>query len=215
MLRSTAVLVALSLVACGAAPAAKTEPTKTAPTKTEPTKTDAAAKPAPLAAAGPILDHSVETLEGTKASLADYRGKAVLLVNVASECGYTPQYAQLQELYGRYKDRGLVVLGFPSNDFGGQEPGDAAQIKEFVTSKYAVDFPMMAKVHAKGPEIAPLYKTLSEDTPDGIKGEVKWNFTKFLVDPSGKVVARFESAVEPMGPELTAAVEKALPTKTP
>ncbi|MBK9753860.1 MAG: glutathione peroxidase [Nannocystis sp.] len=215
MLRSTAVLVALSLVACGAAPAAKTEPTKTAPTKTEPTKTDAAAKPAPLAAAGPILDHSVETLEGSKQSLADYRGKAVLLVNVASECGYTPQYAQLQELYGRYKDRGLVVLGFPSNDFGGQEPGDAAQIKEFVTSKYAVDFPMMAKVHAKGPEIAPLYKTLSEDTPDGIKGEVKWNFTKFLVDPSGKVIARFESAVEPMGPELTAAVEKALPTKTP
>ncbi len=215
MLRSTAVLVALSLVACGAAPAAKTEPTKTAPTKTEPTKTDATAKPAPLAAAGPILDHSVETLEGTKASLADYRGKAVLLVNVASECGYTPQYAQLQELYGRYKDRGLVVLGFPSNDFGGQEPGDAAQIKEFVTSKYAVDFPMMAKVHAKGPEIAPLYKTLTQDTPDGIKGEVKWNFTKFLVDPSGKVIARFESAVEPMGPELTAAVEKALPTKTP
>lgn len=210
MLRSTAVLVALSLVACGAAPAAKSEPSKTEPAKPDATKPDAA-KPAPLAAAGPILDHTVETLEGTKQSLADYRGKAVLLVNVASECGYTPQYAQLQELYGRYKDRGLVVLGFPSNDFGGQEPGDAAQIKEFVTSKYAVDFPMMAKLHAKGPEIAPLYKTLSEETPDGIKGEVKWNFTKFLVDPSGKVVARFESAVEPMGPELTAAVEKALP----
>lgn len=218
MLRSSAVLVALSLVACGAAPAAKTEPSKTEPSKTQPTNTGPgpdAAKPAPLAAAGPILDHSVETLDGAKASLTDYRGKAVLLVNVASECGYTPQYAQLQELYGRYKDRGLVVLGFPSNDFGGQEPGDAAQIKEFVTSKYAVDFPMMAKVHAKGPEIAPLYKTLTQDTPDGIKGEVKWNFTKFLVDPSGKVVARFESAIEPMGPELTAAVEKALPTKTP
>ena len=210
MLRSTAVLVALSLVACGAAPAAKSEPSKTEPAKPDATKPDAA-KPAPLAAAGPILDHTVETLEGTKQSLADYRGKAVLLVNVASECGYTPQYAQLQELYGRYKDRGLVVLGFPSNDFGGQEPGDAAQIKEFVTSKYAVDFPMMAKLHAKGPEIAPLYKTLSEETPDGIKGEVKWNFTKFLVDPSGKVVARFDSPVEPMGPELTAAVEKALP----
>ena len=210
MLRSTAVLVALSLVACGAAPAAKSEPSKTEPAKPDATKPDAA-KPAPLAAAGPILDHTVETLEGTKQSLADYRGKAVLLVNVASECGYTPQYAQLQELYGRYKDRGLVVLGFPSNDFGGQEPGDAAQIKEFVTSKYAVDFPMMAKLHAKGPEIAPLYKTLSEETPDGIKGEVKWNFTKFLVDPTGKVVARFDSGVDPMGPEVVAAVEKNLP----
>ncbi len=138
----------------------------------------------------------------------------MLLVNVASECGFTPQYAQLQELYGKYKDRGLVVLGFPSNDFGGQEPGDAAQIKEFVTSKFAVDFPMMAKVHAKGPEIAPLYKTLTEETPEGIKGEVKWNFTKFLVDPTGKVVARFDSNVDPMGPEMVAAVEKTLPPKS-
>ncbi len=224
MLRSTALFAALSLVACGAAPAAKTEPTKTAagpdtsakPNAKPNAKPDAAPNTAPntALASGPIIDHEVETLEGTKAKLSDYRGKALLLVNVASECGYTPQYAQLQELYGRYKDRGLVVLGFPSNDFGGQEPGDAKAIKEFVTSKFAVDFPMMAKVHAKGPEIAPLYKSLTEETPDGIKGEVKWNFTKFLVDPSGKVVARFDSPVEPMGPELTAAVEKALPPKT-
>ena len=212
MLRSlTALVLPLALAACGGAPAAAKPDAKPAPAKTEPAKTEPA-KPAPVAQAeGPTLDHEFETLDGTKEKLSDYRGKTVLLVNVASECGFTPQYAQLQELYGKYKDRGLVVLGFPSNDFGGQEPGDAAQIKEFVTSKYAVDFPMMAKLHAKGPEIAPLYKTLSEETPDGIKGEVKWNFTKFLVDPSGKVVARFESAVEPMGPELTAAVEKALP----
>jgi glutathione peroxidase len=213
MLRSLTALVALPIVlavaACGGAPAAaKTEPAKT----TAAPATPAPAPTAPVAqAAGPILDHEVETLDGVKQKLSDYRGKAVLLVNVASQCGYTPQYAQLQELYGKYKDRGLVVLGFPSNDFGEQEPGDAAQIKEFVTSKYAIDFPMMAKLHAKGPEIAPLYKTLTQDTPEGIKGEVKWNFTKFLVDPTGKVVARFDSGVDPMGPELVAAVEKSLP----
>ena len=190
MLRSRAALVVLALVACDSS--AKTppnaEPAKVASAKTEPAKSEPAKTEAPIASAtGPIVDHEVETLEGTKQKLSDYRGKAVLLVNVASECGYTPQYAQLQELYGRYKDRGLVVLGFPSNDFGGQEPGDAKQIKEFVTSKFAVDFPMMAKVHAKGPEMAPLYKTLTEETPEGMKGEVKWNFTKFLLDPTGKV----------------------------
>ncbi len=215
-----AALAVLSLAACDSS--AKTTPAKTEVAKTD-VKTDvktetkpepAKTAPAVIVDAGPTLDHEVETLEGTKQKLSDYRGKAVLLVNVASECGYTPQYAQLQELYGRYKERGLVVLGFPSNDFGGQEPGDAKQIKDFVTSKFAVDFPMMAKVHAKGPEIAPLYKTLTEETPETMKGEVKWNFTKFLVDPNGKVVARFESAVEPMSPELTAAVEKALPAKT-
>ncbi len=214
MLRPTAALVALILAACGAAPAAQPEAAKT-PAKPAARPDDKPAPaPAPVAAAGPIVDHEVETLDGTKQKLSDYRGKALLLVNVASECGSTPQYAQLQELYGRYKDRGLVVLGFPSNDFGGQEPGDAKQIKEFVNSKFAVDFTMMAKVHAKGPDIAPLYKTLTEETPEGVKGEVKWNFTKFLVDPSGKVVARFESPVEPMGPEITGAVEKLLPAKT-
>ena len=199
-----ALALPLALAACGGAPAAA----KPGPAKTEPAKP----APAPIAqVTSPIVDHEVETLDGTKQKLSDYRGKAVLLVNVASECGFTPQYAALQELYGKYKDRGLVVLGFPSNDFGGQEPGDAAQIKEFVTSKFAVDFPMMAKVHAKGPEMAPLYKTLTEDTPEGIKGEVQWNFTKFLVDPTGKVVARFDSNIDPMSPEMIATVEKALP----
>ncbi|HEY8375155.1 MAG TPA: glutathione peroxidase [Nannocystis sp.] len=161
--------------------------------------------------AGPVLDHVVETIDGGQQKLADLRGKAVLIVNTASQCGLTPQYAKLQELYGRYKDRGLVILGFPSNDFGEQEPGDAAEIKEFVTSKYAVDFPMMAKVHAKGPDIAPLYKTLTEDTPEGIRGEIQWNFTKFLVDPEGRVVARFEPKVDPLAPEVTAAIERVLP----
>ena len=161
-----------------------------------------------------IYGFTVARLSGEEMSMDAYRGKVLLIVNTASRCGLTPQYAGLEALWQRFGERGLVVLGFPSNDFGGQEPGDAKAIKEFVTSKFAVDFPMMAQIHAKGPEIAPLYKALTEDTPEVIKGEVKWNFTKFLVDPSGKVVARFDSPVEPMGPELTAAVEKALPAKT-
>jgi glutathione peroxidase len=199
-------LLALVFVACNppAPPPANTAP-------------EAAAKPPPVAAApsaataGPALDHVVETLDGGQQKLTDLRGKAVLIVNTASQCGFTPQYAKLQELYGRYKDRGLVVLGFPSNDFGEQEPGEASEIKEFVASKFAIDFPMMNKVHAKGPEIAPIYKTLTEETSEGIRGEVKWNFTKFLIDPSGHVVARFESPVDPMSPEVTAAIEKILP----
>lgn len=212
MLRPAALSLALSLIACDSSAPAKPADAKTAaPAKAEPGKT---AAPAPVAAAdSPVIDLEVETLDGGKQKFADLRGKAVLVVNVASECGYTPQYAQLQELYGRYKDRGLVVLGFPSNDFGNQEPGDAATIKEFVTSKYAVDFPMMAKVHAKGPEIAPLYKTLTTETPDGVRGDIEWNFTKFLIGPDGKVIARFNTKVDPMAPEVIAAVEKALPPK--
>lgn len=167
---------------------------------------------APKAAAeGPVIAHVVETLDGGKQDLSELRGKVVLIVNTASECGFTPQYAKLQELYGRYKDRGLVVLGFPSNDFGGQEPGDAEAIKSFVASEYAIDFPMMAKVHAKGPEIAPLYQTLTEETGEGISGEVTWNFTKFLINPEGKVIARFESPIDPMSDEVVSAVESALP----
>jgi glutathione peroxidase len=210
MLRSLA-LLALVAVACDSSPTPSTpapapEAAKAAPAEAKPTE----AKPT-AAAEGPTIDHVVETIEGGQQSLAELRGKAILIVNTASQCGFTPQYAKLQELYGRYKDRGLVVLGFPSNDFGEQEPGDAAEIKEFVASKFAIDFPMMNKVHAKGPEIAPLYKTLTEETPEGIRGEVKWNFTKFLVDPKGHVVARFESPVDPLSPEVTEAIEKVLP----
>jgi glutathione peroxidase len=222
MLRPSALSLALLFVACSAgAPAKPADAGKPAapaapasPVKAEPTKVDAI-KPGPVAAAGegPVIDHEVETLDGKPQKLSDLRGKALLVVNVASQCGYTPQYAQLQELYGRYKDRGLVVLGFPSNDFGEQEPGTPAEIKEFVTSKFAVDFPMMAKVHAKGPEIAPLYKTLTQDTAEALRGEIEWNFTKFLIGPDGKVVARFNTKVEPMAPEVIAAVEKVLPPK--
>jgi glutathione peroxidase len=182
------------LVACERAPA----PEGAAP---------AAAHPAP----GALLDHQVQTLEGENVSLASYRGKALLVVNTASECGYTPQYAGLEQLYERYKDRGLVVLGFPSNDFGGQEPGSHKEIRAFCQKNYGVTFPLFAKAHAKGPEKAPVFATLTEATPPGIAGEIKWNFTKFLVDPSGKPVARFESAVEPLSSEVVAAVERVLP----
>jgi len=159
------------------------------------------------------IDHDVVTLSGKAEKLSSYRGKALLIVNTASQCGYTPQYAGLQQLYERFEKRGLVVLGFPCNDFGGQEPGTEQEVETFCKKNYGVTFPMFSKVHAKGPEQAPLYKTLTEETPEGVKGPVKWNFTKFLVDPSGKVVARFEPGVTPLADELIAAVEKVLPAK--
>jgi glutathione peroxidase len=158
-----------------------------------------------------IVDHTVQTLEGETKKLSDYRGKALLIVNTASECGYTPQYADLQQVYAKYREQGFEVLAFPSNDFGGQEPGQPEEIREFVDDAFSVTFPIFDKVHAKGPEQSPLYKTLTEDTAEGIKGEVKWNFTKFIVDPQGKVVARFEPPVKPTDREVTTTIEKVLP----
>lgn len=167
--------------------------------------------PTVTTASGPVLDHTVKLLDGSDKSLADYRGKALLVVNTASECGFTPQYADLQEVYAKYKDRGLEVLAFPSNDFGAQEPGTPEEIRKFVDSKYSVEFEMFDKVVIKGDDKSPLYKTLTEQTPDGIKGDVKWNFTKFLVDPQGRVVQRFESPVSPTDPQVTSAIEAVLP----
>jgi glutathione peroxidase len=158
-----------------------------------------------------VIDHTVTTLEGDSLDLASLRGKPLLIVNTASKCGYTPQYAGLQRLHERYAARGLVIVGFPSNDFGGQEPGTAVEIGAFCRKNYGVSFQMMAKVHAKGPEIAPIYRTLTEQTGEGIRGEIKWNFTKFLVDGDGHVVARFGSSVEPEDPALITAIEKLLP----
>lgn len=163
------------------------------------------------AAEPPLIDHEVKNIAGETVSLTDYRGKALLIVNTASQCGYTPQYANLQKLYGKYKDQGLVVLGFPSNDYGGQEPGTNDEIASFVDDEFGVEFPMMDKVHTKGPDKAPLYVALTERTPEGIRGEVKWNFTKFLIDPEGKVVARFDTPVDPLAPEVTQAIEAVLP----
>lgn len=157
-----------------------------------------------------ILTTEVKTIDGEIKTLASFGAKALLLVNTASECGYTPQYEGLEKLYEKYKAKGLVVVGFPSNDFGAQEPGTEAQIKEFCKVRYGVTFPLSSKVKTKGEGKAPLYKILTEETPAGIKGDVKWNFTKFLVDAKGTVLARFESKVDPLSPELTQAIEKAL-----
>jgi glutathione peroxidase len=158
-----------------------------------------------------VIDHVVQSLSGESVDLATYRGRALLIVNTASRCGFTPQYEGLQAIHERYADRGLVVLGFPSNDFGGQEPGTAEEIATFCKKNYGVTFPMMAKVHAKGPDKAPIYRTLTEETPEGIRGEIGWNFTKFLVNPDGAVVARFNSSVDPTSKELTGAIEAVLP----
>lgn len=158
----------------------------------------------------PVLDQQVMSLAGEPVNLGDYRGKVLLVVNTASKCGFTRQYAGLEELYQRFRDRGLVVIGFPSNDFGNQEPGTAEEIQTFCSRNFGVSFPMMAKVHTKGPEQSPVYALLIGATPEGICGEIRWNFTKFLVDRDGHPVARFDSAVEPLSPEIVAAVEKTL-----
>ena len=162
--------------------------------------------PSVLMAASSVHDFTLTSIEGKPAPLSSYKGKVLLLVNVASKCGYTPQYTGLQSLYDKYKDRGLVVVGVPANNFGGQEPGTNEEIKTFCTRNYNVTFPMMSKVSVKGEDKTPLYGYLTENTG----GDVKWNFTKFLVDKNGKIVSRFESKVTPESPELTSAVEKAL-----
>jgi glutathione peroxidase len=135
----------------------------------------------------------------------------VLIVNVASRCGFTPQYAGLEALYEKYKDRGFVILGFPANNFGGQEPGTNEEIKTFCSSKYNVTFPMYSKISVKGDDKAPLYQFLTDQQANpATGGEIQWNFTKFLVDKNGKVVARFEPKVTPESPDVAGAIEKAL-----
>jgi glutathione peroxidase len=163
-----------------------------------------------VASTGPIIDHQVKDLHGAPVSLSQYRGKAMLIVNTASECGFTPQYKGLQALHERYAAKGLAVLGFPCNDFGGQEPGSSEQIQTFCATKYSVQFPLFEKVRAKGDK-SPLFKTLTEDLEPALKGEIKWNFTKFLVNPTGQVVARFEPAVDPLDPQVIAQIEANLP----
>ena len=138
----------------------------------------------------------------------------MLIVNTASKCGYTKQYETLQKLYERFKDRGFVIVGFPSNDFGNQEPGSHEEIANFCRLNYGVNFPMMEKVHTKGPDQAPIYRTLTTESPAGMRGEIGWNFTKFLVDGDGRVVARFEPGVDPMSDEITEAVEALLPAES-
>jgi len=163
-----------------------------------------------LFAASGIYSFTLNSIDGQPAPLAGYKGKVVLLVNVASKCGFTPQYSALEATYEKYKSQGFVILGFPANNFGAQEPGTNEEIKTFCSRKYNVTFPMYAKISVKGEDQAPLYSYLTKDTGPGLVGDIKWNFTKFLVDRNGNVVQRFESAVTPDSPEVVAAIEKQL-----
>ena len=166
------------------------------------------------AAAKSVLDFKMRDIDGKDVKLKQYKGNVILVVNVASKCGYTPQYTALQSTYVKYKDKGFVTLGFPANNFGGQEPGTEKEIKEFCESKFGVTFPMFAKISVKGDDIDPLYKFLtSKETDPDFAGDITWNFNKFLVDRHGKVVARFSSKQTPDSPEVTAAIEKYLGEK--
>ncbi len=161
--------------------------------------------------ANSVYSFTLKSIDGQPVSLRSYHGKVLLLVNVASKCGYTPQYAGLESLYEKYKDRGLVIVGIPANNFAAQEPGTNAEIKTFCRNKYNVSFPMMAKVSVVGEDKTPLYVFLTDKSINPqIGGEIKWNFTKFLFDRNGKPVERFEPAVTPDSPEVTSAVEAAL-----
>lgn len=165
---------------------------------------------APLLAAPGLYNFTLPSIDGESIPLSTYKGKVILVVNVASRCGYTPQYSALESLYEKYKDKGLVILGFPANNFGAQEPGTNSEIKRFCSTKYNVTFPMFSKISVKGDDRAPLYQFLTEKANPAVAGDIKWNFTKFLADRKGHVVARFESAVTPDSPEVLAEVEKLL-----
>jgi glutathione peroxidase len=162
------------------------------------------------------LDFTMKDIDGKDVALSKYKGNVVLIVNVASKCGYTPQYKELEAIYQKYKDRGFVVLGFPANDFGAQEPGTNAEIKQFCSENFHVTFPMFAKISVKGADAADLYKFLTSAAKVGAEkgGDIKWNFTKFLLGRDGKVIARFESKVKPDDAAVTAEIEKALAAKT-
>jgi len=162
--------------------------------------------------AGSIYDIPVKDIDGKATDLSAYKGKVLLIVNVASKCGYTPQYTALQATYKKYSDQGFVILGFPCNQFGGQEPGTDADIKQFCTSKYAVTFPLFDKIEVNGANRHPLYDLLAgKDSP--FPGNITWNFNKFLIGKDGKILKRFDSKITPDSKEVTTAVETALAAK--
>lgn len=202
LLRWTAVGAGVAVVAV-LAQGALAKPAKA----TKPHKPAASTAPAGVRAVN-IYQFNVQTIDGTQRSLADFKGKTLLIVNTASECGNTPQYKSLEALYEKYKPKGFEVLAFPANNFGGQEPGTNAEIKTFCSTKYKTTFPLFAKISVKGKDIAPLYQYLT--TESGFPGNVGWNFAKFLVDPDGKVVARFEPSLDPLKPEVTKKIETTL-----
>jgi len=165
-------------------------------------------------AASSVHEFTMDAINGTPTPLASFKGKVLLVVNVASQCGDTYQYEGLQALYLKYKDQGLVIAGFPANNFGAQEPGSNAEIGAFCKSKFGVTFPMFSKISVKGSDKAPLYQFLTDKNANPkTGGEIPWNFTKYLVDRNGKVLARFDAPVEPESPELTSAIEAALKNK--
>jgi glutathione peroxidase len=163
-----------------------------------------------LSAGSGLYNFTLNSIDGKPAPLAEYKGKVVMIVNVASKCGYTPQYSALESTYEKYKSQGFVILGFPANNFGSQEPGTNEEIKTFCTRKYNVSFPMYSKISVKGDDQTPLYSYLTKDAGASVAGDIKWNFTKFLVDRNGKVIQRFEPAVTPDSKEVAEAIEKAL-----
>ena len=161
-----------------------------------------------------VLEFHVKDIDGKDVDLAKFKGKVLLIVNTASQCGYTPQYKDLQAIYEKYKDQGFEVLAFPANEFGAQEPGDNQQIKEFCAANYKVGFPLFSKIVVKGDGIHPLYAFLtSEETDPKFAGKIPWNFTKFLVDKKGEVIARFQPADTPTSGKVTGEIEKALAEK--
>jgi glutathione peroxidase len=157
------------------------------------------------------LDFTLDSIDGAPVALDQYRGSVVLIVNVASQCGLTPQYAGLQKLYDTYRERGFVVLGFPANEFGRQEPGTNAEIRAFCSTRFNVTFPMFAKIVVKGEGQHPLYQFLTEPTTDPqFAGEIEWNFAKFLLNRKGEIVARLSARVDPESPEVVAQIEALL-----
>ncbi|WP_371083036.1 glutathione peroxidase [Terriglobus sp. RCC_193] len=161
-----------------------------------------------------VYNFRMKTIDGAPATLVPYKGKVLLLVNVASACGYTPQYAALESVYEKYKDKGLVIVGIPANNFANQESGTEAEIKTFCNRKYHVTFPMMSKISVKGADQTPLYGYLTSTTTDPkFAGDIKWNFTKFLIARDGQPAARFEPATTPDSPQVIAAIESELSKK--
>lgn len=158
-----------------------------------------------------LLDFTVRTIDGKECPLSTYNGYVLLLVNTASECGYTPQYESLQKLYEKYRDRGLRILAFPSNDFGAQEPGSNDDIRKFCSTNYGVTFDLFSKITVKGPGIHPLYAYITSSP--SVAGEVKWNFQKYLADRTGRLVASYMSSVDPMSDEFRARIESLLGVK--
>jgi glutathione peroxidase len=164
-----------------------------------------------LFGASSVYEFTMNSIDGQPLPLSSFKGKVLLIVNVASFCGFTPQYEGLEGVYEKYRDQGFVIAGFPANNFGAQGPGTNEEIKTFCSRKYNVKFPIYSKISVKGEDKAPLYQFLTDPAANpNTGGEIKWNFTKFLIDRNGKVIARFESPVKPDSPEVISAIEKAL-----